>query len=112
MIIGFHTGHIPLNEVSNYMNNTHIENKLKLFINTLKNDFNIMYPKIAVLGLNPHSGEDGMLGTEELNKIVPIINKLQNKENQIDVHFLLILFLDLKNFKIMMEFFHGTMIKG
>ena len=84
MIIGFHTGHIPLNEVSSYMNNSLIENKLKLFINTLKNDFNIKFPKIAVLGLNPHSGENGMLGTEELNKIVPITNKLKNKENQIE----------------------------
>ena len=99
MIIGFHTGHIPLDEVSNYMNNTHIENKLKLFINTLKNDFNIMYPKIAVLGLNPHSGEDGMLGTEELNKIVPIINKLQNKENQIDGPFSADSFFGSKKFQ-------------
>ena len=99
MIIGFHTGHIPLNEVSNYMNNTHIENKLKLFINTLKNDFNIMYPKIAVLGLNPHSGEDGMLGTEELNKIVPIINKLLNKENQINGPFSADSFFGSKKFQ-------------
>ena len=84
MIIGFHTGHIPLNEVANYMNNSFIEKKLKLFINTLKNDFNIKSPKIAVLGLNPHSGENGMLGTEELDKIEPITNKLKNKENQIE----------------------------
>jgi len=84
MIIGFHTGHIPLNEVSRYMNINFIEKKLKLFINALKYDFNKNSPKIAVLGLNPHSGENGMLGSEEINKIGPIIKELKNKENQIE----------------------------
>ena len=99
MIIGFNTGHIPLNEVSHFMNERFIEKKLTLFINSLKFDFNKTSPKIAVLGLNPHSGENGMLGNEELDKIEPIINKLKYKKNQIEGPFPADSFFGAKKFQ-------------
>jgi 4-hydroxythreonine-4-phosphate dehydrogenase len=46
---------------------------------SLKKDFNISKPKIAVLGLNPHAGDSGLLGDEETNVIGPVVNDLKNK---------------------------------
>ncbi len=46
---------------------------------SLKNDFGIKKPKIAVLGLNPHAGEEGLLGEEEINIIKPAIDEIKNK---------------------------------
>lgn len=69
------TGHIPLSAVSNSITESSILSKLKILDTTLKNDFWIDKPKIAVLGLNPHAGEEGSLGQEELETILPSIQK-------------------------------------
>ncbi len=77
--IGVVTAHIPLSEVSNMLTKEAIANKLKIFIKTLKTDFGISKPKIAVLGLNPHAGEDGLLGKEENEIIQPVIMEFKDK---------------------------------
>lgn len=59
------TTHIPLVEVSQSLNPALMSLKLDLLIDCLKNDFGITQPAIAISGLNPHSGEEGQLGTEE-----------------------------------------------
>ncbi len=59
------TTHIPLKAVSDTLNPELMNLKLDLLINTLKQDFTIFEPTIAIAGLNPHSGEEGKLGTEE-----------------------------------------------
>ncbi|WP_071891744.1 4-hydroxythreonine-4-phosphate dehydrogenase PdxA [Cyanobacterium sp. IPPAS B-1200] len=59
------TTHIPLNQVSSTLNAELMTLKLELLLDTLKKDFNLDTPIIAIAGLNPHSGEDGKLGTEE-----------------------------------------------
>ena len=59
------TTHIPLNTVSTALNPELMSWKLDLLIKTLKEDFALTQPTIAISGLNPHSGEDGKLGTEE-----------------------------------------------
>lgn len=59
------TTHIPLKAVADSLNPDLMNLKLDLLINTLKEDFNLTHPHIAIAGLNPHSGEDGKLGTEE-----------------------------------------------
>lgn len=59
------TTHIPLNHVSNVLNPRLMTQKLDLLIDTLEKDFGIDRPQIAIAGLNPHSGEQGQLGTEE-----------------------------------------------
>jgi 4-hydroxythreonine-4-phosphate dehydrogenase len=59
------TTHIPLNRVSNALNPQLMSSKLDLLVEVLQKDFGIDRPQIAIAGLNPHSGEQGQLGTEE-----------------------------------------------
>ena len=70
------TIHIPLNEVSSYLSFDLIKRKIKSFEKSLKTDFGIKKPRIAVLGLNPHAGENGSIGKEEIELIIPVINDL------------------------------------
>lgn len=73
--IGVVTGHMPLKEVSKTLSKEEVRKKLKILISTLQNDFGIVKPRIAVLGLNPHAGEEGLLGDEEENIINPVITE-------------------------------------
>jgi 4-hydroxythreonine-4-phosphate dehydrogenase len=56
-----------------------ILSKIKVFENSLKRDFNLVRPKIAVFGLNPHAGENGKIGTEEQEQIIPAINAAKSE---------------------------------
>ena len=71
--IGVVTGHIALKDVAASTTAERIQSKLDLMIKSLKKDFGIAKPKIAVLGLNPHAGENGLLGSEEEEIINPLI---------------------------------------
>lgn len=77
--VGVVTAHIPLSEVSSSLTKEAIEGKLKILIKTLKNDFGITKPKLALLGLNPHAGEDGLLGKEEIEIIEPVVKDFKDK---------------------------------
>lgn len=78
MRIAFVTGHIPLKDVASILTAEKIVSKLKVMNDSLKKDFRIRKPKIAVLGLNPHSGDSGLLGNEEMEIITPAIKEAQN----------------------------------
>lgn len=67
------TGHIPVQEVAAKLSIELISKKIKLLHDSLKRDFGIRKPKIAVLGLNPHAGDGGLIGKEELEIIKPAI---------------------------------------
>ena len=69
------TGHLPLSQVPTSLTAEDIREKLRLFNKSLKRDFNIDGPRIAVLSLNPHAGENGMLGTEERDIILPAMQQ-------------------------------------
>lgn len=71
--IGVVTGHIPISEVPKNITKESILSKLKLMNESLKTDFWIEKPKIAVLGLNPHAGDNGLIGVEEKEIIEPAI---------------------------------------
>ncbi len=71
MRIGFVTNHIPLKDVPSTITKDLIIKKLKLMNNSLVKDFNIVAPKIAVLGLNPHAGDGNIMGVEERDIIKP-----------------------------------------
>jgi 4-hydroxythreonine-4-phosphate dehydrogenase len=71
--VGVVTGHIPLNQVAGTITTEKILGKLKLMDASLRKDFWIRKPKIAVLGLNPHAGDNGLIGTEEQDIINPAI---------------------------------------
>lgn len=73
MRIGFVTNHIPLKDVPGTINKELIIKKLKLINNSLTKDFNIVAPKIAVLGLNPHAGDNSIMGCEERDIIKPAL---------------------------------------
>jgi 4-hydroxy-L-threonine phosphate dehydrogenase PdxA len=69
--VGVVTGHIPITKVAESISVEKILGKLKLMNNSLRDDFWIRKPKIAVLGLNPHASDNGLIGTEEQNIIIP-----------------------------------------
>jgi len=77
--VGVVTGHIPLSQVSEAITKERLESKINLMLNSLKNDFGISKPKIAVLGLNPHAGENGLLGREENEVISPVIEEFKEQ---------------------------------
>jgi 4-hydroxythreonine-4-phosphate dehydrogenase len=79
MRVGLVTGHIPLKEVAENVTRHRIKEKLEMMIHSLQSDFGIQRPKIAVLGLNPHAGEDGLLGKEEESIISPAIKEFKDK---------------------------------
>ncbi len=80
--IGVVTGHIPIKDVPSAISEELILSKIKILNNSLINDFGIRKPKIAILGLNPHSGDYGLLGTEEHDIIIPSIEKA-NRDGQL-----------------------------
>jgi len=75
--VGLLTHHIPLGEVVNQIEPKKILSILKLMNRALAQDFGIKNPSIGVLGVNPHSGEDGKIGDEEKRLIEPAIRKAQ-----------------------------------
>lgn len=77
--VGLVTEHIPVKEIPTFITRERVELKIRLLELTLKKDFMISKPKIAVLGLNPHAGDEGLLGTEENEVIKPVIQDLKNK---------------------------------
>jgi 4-hydroxythreonine-4-phosphate dehydrogenase len=79
MRVGVATGHIALSKVSEALNPELIVSKLKIMNDSLMKDFNIVKPKLAVLGLNPHSGDKGLMGDEEINIISPAIKMAQEQ---------------------------------
>ncbi|WP_432711575.1 4-hydroxythreonine-4-phosphate dehydrogenase PdxA [Pedobacter sp.] len=77
--VGVVTGHIPLKDVASTITKDMIVQKLKMINESLKKDFWIEKPKIAVLGLNPHAGDNGLLGSEERDIIMPAIEEAFDK---------------------------------
>ena len=75
--IGMVTGHVPLKDVAHGLTTEKIGAKLQLMHDSLVRDFGIPSPRIAVLGLNPHAGDNGMMGDEEKRIIAPAIQQAQ-----------------------------------
>ena len=73
------TGHIPVREIASTITKELIQEKLAIFNHSLKQDFGIGTPRIAVLSLNPHAGDEGLLGTEEQEIIIPAIQEMAAK---------------------------------
>ena len=74
--VGLLTDHIPVNEVSAHLTEALIRKKLITVNTSLKKDFGITKPKIAVLGVNPHSGDNGVIGKEDDEVVKPALKKL------------------------------------
>jgi 4-hydroxythreonine-4-phosphate dehydrogenase len=76
--VGVVTGHIPLKDVSSALTKDKVARKLQILLESLKGDFGISRPRVAVLGLNPHAGEKGLLGNEEADVIEPVIKSCKD----------------------------------
>ena len=77
--IGLITGHIPINKVADTITPELISAKVDILHNSLKQDFGITKPKIAVLGLNPHCGDHGVIGSEDDKIVKPTLKKIQEQ---------------------------------
>lgn len=74
--VGLLTDHVPLNKITNNLSAQIISSKIKTMHFSLKTDFSISSPKIAVLSINPHVGDDGVIGIDDQDILVPSIKKL------------------------------------
>jgi 4-hydroxythreonine-4-phosphate dehydrogenase len=84
LILMIATIHISLRKVSESITKENLYGLIHQFARSLRNDFNLSNPKIAVMGLNPHSGENGDIGSEENDTIIPVLDNL--KYEGIDVY--------------------------
>lgn len=78
------TTHLPLRDVPDAITAERLERILSITHAALRRDFGITAPRIAVLGLNPHAGEDGHLGREELDIIIPVLEQLRARGLNLD----------------------------
>jgi 4-hydroxy-L-threonine phosphate dehydrogenase PdxA len=67
--------HVPLSEAAKYVTKENIIKKLKVVNDSIKRDFGVDKPRLAVLGLNPHAGDEGLIGKEELEIIKPAVKE-------------------------------------
>lgn len=77
--VGLVTEHVSVKEIANFITNEQVGAKLSILEQTLKKDFGISKPKIAVLGLNPHAGDNGLIGKEDETILKPLIQEWKNK---------------------------------
>jgi 4-hydroxythreonine-4-phosphate dehydrogenase len=73
------TTHLPLRAVPDAISRTSLETTLRVLHASLRTDFGVASPVVAVLGLNPHAGENGVLGREEIETIEPVLAKLRDE---------------------------------
>tara|TARA_B100000686_G_scaffold355213_1_gene471144 strand:+ start:22328 stop:23344 length:1017 start_codon:yes stop_codon:yes gene_type:complete len=93
------TDHISIKEVSAIFSKKLLTKKIKQVLNSLKNDFGIKNAKLAILGLNPHSGENGLIGTEDELITKPVIRNYNNQEELVSGPFSADSFFGSKNYK-------------
>ena len=79
--VGLLTDHVPLKDIANEITPELIEKKINIISKTLKQDFRVSKPKIAVLGINPHSGDNGLIGNEDEEILKPTLQKIRDKGN-------------------------------
>jgi 4-hydroxythreonine-4-phosphate dehydrogenase len=77
--VGLLTDHVPLKDATDRINEALIQEKLDTVITSLKQDFGIRKPKIAVLGINPHAGDSGVIGSEDDDVLRPTLAKIRDQ---------------------------------
>jgi 4-hydroxythreonine-4-phosphate dehydrogenase len=76
--VGLVTEHVSIREVAGLITRERVESKFKILEQSLRKDFGITKPKIAILALNPHAGDGGIIGDEDEKILKPLINDLKN----------------------------------
>jgi 4-hydroxythreonine-4-phosphate dehydrogenase len=77
--VGLLTDHIPVNDIASHLTEALVRQKIETIRQSLIQDFSINKPKIAVLGLNPHAGDGGIIGKEDKEILMPVIKKMFEK---------------------------------
>ncbi|HLA55744.1 MAG TPA: 4-hydroxythreonine-4-phosphate dehydrogenase PdxA [Flavobacterium sp.] len=77
--VGLLTDHIPVNDIASHLTEALVRQKIETIRQSLIQDFSINKPKIAVLGLNPHAGDGGVIGKEDKEILMPVIKKMFEK---------------------------------
>ncbi|MDG2396842.1 MAG: 4-hydroxythreonine-4-phosphate dehydrogenase PdxA [Flavobacteriaceae bacterium] len=77
--VGLLTEHINIKEINSYFSSSLIEKKVRIIEESLKKDFGISSPSIAVLSLNPHVGDNGIIGDQDKQILIPTIKKINKK---------------------------------
>lgn len=80
MRVALLTEHVAVKEIAQHITRDNIFSKLQVINNSLKRDFNINKPRIAVLGLNPHAGDEGLIGKEEEEIIKPTVKEAKHRD--------------------------------
>lgn len=79
--VGLLTDHVPLKDISNHITEQLINEKIETVTKSLKQDFSIRKPKIAVLAINPHAGDNGVIGNEDDTVLRPTLDKIKSEDN-------------------------------
>ena len=93
------TDHVPIKDIAAYITADRIESKLKLLAHSLQQDFGITNPRIAVLGLNPHAGDQGVIGKEEINTLAPLLQSIDVEKVEVNGPFSADAFFGSKSYK-------------
>ncbi len=78
--VGLLTDHVPVKDVPEHITSELIKDKIETVYNSLVKDFRISKPKIAVLGINPHAGDNGVIGNEDENILKPTLEKIRDNK--------------------------------
>ena len=97
--IGLLTDHVALKDIASVITPELIQKKIKTIQETLKKDFRVQKPKIAVLGINPHSGDNGVIGKEDEEVLKPTIQKIRDKGHLVFGPYSADSFFGSKNYK-------------
>ena len=107
MKVALLTTHLPLKDVALRVTKDNLNQTLKIIIEYFTGKFGIANPKIAVCGLNPHAGDGGYLGLEEIEIINPVINEWQQKGYNVSgSHSADSVFLNAKNYDLILAMYH------
>ena len=97
--VGLLTDHLPVSEVSKHITPGLIEKKISIIYNSLIQDFNIRLPKIAVLGINPHTGDNGVIGSEDDEVLRPALESIKKSGKLVYGPYAADSFFGSKNYK-------------
>ncbi|WP_300433741.1 4-hydroxythreonine-4-phosphate dehydrogenase PdxA [Christiangramia sp.] len=97
--VGLLTDHVALKDIASVITPELIEKKIKTIQKTLKQDFRVQKPRIAVLGINPHSGDNGVIGKEDEEILKPTIQKIRDKGDLVFGPYSADSFFGSKNYK-------------
>lgn len=93
------TDHVPIKDIVTHITADRIESKLKALAHSLQQDFGITNPCIAVLGLNPHAGDQGVIGKEEINTLAPLLQSIDVEKVEVNGPFSADAFFGSKSYK-------------